>query len=373
MEAEQPDILGFSLTASQWPRAREIARDIKGLLGLPSIAGGLQTTFASDTVLANPGFDYACIGEGEGPLLELLERLEEGDLQGARNIPNIRVRGGPFPALRPPLADLDTLPFVARDLLAEQYGVLHLTTQRGCPFPCTFCAAGSINALYPKYSYQRRRSVPNVLEEIRQLRSLGPLNYLVFLDDTFTLNHHWVQGFCRAYGEEFGIGFSVNARAETVTPNLLSLLAGAGCRHVTYGIESGSPRIRRDVLKRQVDNERLVEVFEWSREAGLLATANYMLGIPGETAADIEQTLDLHHRLAPDDFGYFVFHPYPGTPLYELCRRKGYLPAGHEDRSLEDGESVLTLPDLSRQELADYYQRFAELRSELYRQRYSGP
>jgi anaerobic magnesium-protoporphyrin IX monomethyl ester cyclase len=368
--AERPDILGLSLTTRQWPRALEVARRLKEHLDLPIIAGGLQATFDADRVLGSGAFDFACIGEGEEALLELLDTLAAGADPGKAAIRNIRCRGAPPPPLRPPLG-LDQLPFVARDLLDERHGVLHLSTQRGCPFPCTFCAAGSLRALYPGQRYLRRRSAANVLAEIAHLRETGPLNYLVFLDDTFTLNPPWVEAFCRAYGREFAIGFSINARVETVTPHMLGQLADAGCRHVIYGVESGSPRLRREVLGRPLEDRSILDAFAWTRQAGMLVTANYLLGVPGETPAEIEQTLALHQRLAPDDFGWFVFRPYPGTPLFELCRERGYLPPDPAQPVAED-ESILRLPTLGRDEIAAGCRRFAELRDELYRRRYSG-
>ncbi len=120
--------------------------------------------------------------------------------------------------------------------------------------------------------------------------------------------------------------FSLHARAETMNPKLIAALAAAGCRHVVYGVESGSERIRREVMKRPVTNDRLVEIFERTREAGMLVTANYMLGVPGERPEDLQATLDLHRQLKPTDFGYFVFYPFPGTQLFETCRQQGQLP-----------------------------------------------
>jgi anaerobic magnesium-protoporphyrin IX monomethyl ester cyclase len=370
VRAERPDLLGLSLTTRQWPRALEVARQLKAHLDLPIIAGGLQATFASDQVLADGAFDLACIGEGEEALLELLDSLAAGGDPATTDIPNLRRRGAPPPVLRPPLPELDRLPFVARDLLDERYGVLHLSTQRGCPFPCTFCAAGSIRALYPDAGYLRRRSVENVLAEVRLLRASGPLNYLVFLDDTFSLHPRWIKAFCAAYGREFGIGFSINARAETVTPELLGQLADAGCRHVIYGVESGSPRVRREVLRRPLEDGAFVDAFRWTRDAGMLVTANYLLGLPGESAAEMAQTLALHQRLEPDDFGCFVFRPYPGTPLYDLCREQGLLPADPAQPVAED-RSLLRLPQGHLDEITAAYRRFAELREQLYRSRYS--
>ena len=268
------------------------------------------------------------------------------------------------------MADLDSLPFLARDFLDEPAGVVHVATQRGCPFPCTYCAARTYNELYRDVArYGRRRSHRSVLDELRGLRRAGKLSYVVFLDDTFTLDRPWVEAFCEHYGQELGQPFSLHARAEKVDPDLLERMARAGCFHITYGVESGSERIRRKVMRRPVTNERLEEVFRWTREAGIRVTANYMLGLPEETPEDLEATFALHDRLDPDDFGYFVFYPYPGTRLFQVCRERGYLPEDWMTRPANHRESILSLPELTREDIAQAYDRFTAIRERDWRRR----
>jgi anaerobic magnesium-protoporphyrin IX monomethyl ester cyclase len=256
---------------------------------VPVVAGGLHPTFSGEEVLASPGFDYVCLGEGEEPMADLVAALERGERP---RVANIWARGGPRPLLRKPLEPLDALPFMARDLLDERWGVIHMTTQRGCPFPCTYCAARTYEDLYEGTGdYGRRRSHASVLAE---LEAIGSFNYIIFLDDTFTIHHPWVQAFCDVYGARWRVPFSLHARVETVDRNLLARLASAGCRHIVYGVESGSERVRREVMHRPVTNARFKDVFRWTKEAGILVTANYMLGLPGETKDDLERTLALH-------------------------------------------------------------------------------
>jgi radical SAM superfamily enzyme YgiQ (UPF0313 family) len=131
---------------------------------------------------------------------------------------------------------------------------------------------------------------------------------------------------------------------------------------VVYGVESGSERVRREVMQRHVSDQRLVDSFRWTREAGMLATANYIIGTPGETAADIERTLALHERLAPDDFGCFVFYPYPGTALFRTCLERGLLPPDWAERPANHRTSILRLPDLTPEQIERYYARFTALR-----------
>lgn len=360
-----PDLIGMSLTTRQWQRARFLARLMRERFDIPVIAGGLHPTFAPEVVLNSPGFDYVCLGEGEVPMLELVEALESGG--AVDTIPNIWARGGQRPKLRPPFEPIDQLPFMARDVLDEPPGVIHMATQRGCPFPCTYCAARMFNQLYEDTGqYGRRRSHQNVLAELIGLRDEGKLSYVIYLDDTFTIYRRWVKEFCRVYGERLRVPFSLHARVETVTPEMLRMLADAGCQQITYGVESGSERIRREVMQRGVDNQRFRDVFEWTRDVGIQVTANYMLGLPGETRDDLQQTLDLAEELDVLDFGYFVFYPYPGTQLFHECMQKGYLPQDYLERPANHRESILDLPGLTQQDVGEFYDKFTDLRRRRY-------
>ena len=370
IEKESPDILALSLTTRQWLRACDIVRDIRNTLDIPVIAGGLHPTFAPESVLAAEGFDYVCLGEGEHAMVDLLSVLENGGRVEPDQIPNIWVKGASKPGLRSPIDSLDAIPFMARDLLNEQHGVIHMCTQRGCPFPCTYCSAKAFQDLYNGRYYRRRRTHRNVMEELFEIQKNGSLNYVIFLDDTFTIQKDWVHEFCRIYGREVGVGFSIHARVETVDPEMLKELAKAGCRHIVYGVESGSFRVRRDIMKRPVENQRIVDVFHWTKDAGILATANYMLGLPGETAEDIEQTLTLNEELEPNDFGYFVFYPYPGTQLFEVCRARGFLPENYLKLPANNSHSILNLPNLKQSDIDGYYERFTVAREQLYMKQY---
>jgi len=364
----EPGLLGVSLTTRQWQRARKLIREVRQRVDVPVVTGGLHPTFAPQEVLANPGFDYVCLGEGEEAALELVDALESGrPIAGMRNI---WARGEARPPLRPPFPSLDDLPFMARDLLDEPNGVVHMSTQRGCPFPCTYCGARKFHDLYEGFGqYGRRRSLQNVLDELAQIRARREPHYVIFLDDTFTINHPWVKEFCRAYGKDIGLPFWIHARVETVNERMLHQLAEAGCRHVTYGVESGSYRIRKEVMRRPVKNDRFRDVFRWTREAGITATANYMLGLPEETRDDLQQTLDLAEELEAFDFAYFVFYPYPGTHLFNYCLDKGYLPADYLDREANHRESILSLPTLTQSDITEYYEKFTKLRERMYEDR----
>jgi radical SAM superfamily enzyme YgiQ (UPF0313 family) len=363
VSAAKADLIGVSMTTRQWLRAREVVGAIRDALDVPVIAGGLQATFSPEDILAAPGFDAVCLGEGERPFAQVLEHMSAGHLLQDIEVPNIWVKGGRHPGLQPPIENIEDVPFMARDMLDEHSGVIHMTTQRGCPFPCTYCAARMYDQLYEGIgSYGRRRSVENVITELEQIRAADALHYVIFLDDTFTINHPWVHEFSQVFPERVGVPFSIHARAETMRPDLIEALAKAGCAHVVYGVESGSERIRRDVMKRPVSNDRLVETFERTKAAGIMVTANYMMGLPGETREDLQATIDLHHRLGPLDFGYFVFYPFPGTQLFQTCKQQGILPENWRDLPARHDQSILDLPDLTKEDIANTFAQWTAIR-----------
>jgi anaerobic magnesium-protoporphyrin IX monomethyl ester cyclase len=365
VERRAPGLIGVSITTRQWLRAREVLGGLRRVVDVPVVVGGLHATFSPEEVLRHDGIDHVCLGEGEAALLDLVEALDCHLEIAPGSIANIWTKGCARPRLRNPIEPLDSLPFLARDLLDERWGVRHVTTQRGCPFPCTFCAARMYDKLYSSGDttrYGRRRGHANVLAELAELRSPGPLNYVIFLDDTFTINHRWVREFCKVYAREFAVPFSLNARVETVTQSMLNELAQAGCRHIIYGVESGSERVRREIMQRHAGNDRFREVFRWTRAAGIMVTANYIIGTPGESRAEMEETLALHHELQPVDFGAFVFYPYPGTELFQVCQANGYLPEDYLNRPANHRESILNLPNATQADVAEVYAEWTRVR-----------
>ena len=364
---QTPGLIGVSLTTRQWLRAREVVGGLRKLSNIPVVAGGLHPTFSPEDILAHEGFDYVCLGEGEAALLDLVNALEAGISAADAYIDNIWVRGGARPKLRDPIEPLDSIPFMARDMLDERWGVHHISTQRGCPFPCTYCAARMFDQLYSDgktADYGRRRSHGSVLAELAEIQSRGPLNYVIFLDDTFTIHHSWVREFCKVYKRDFAIPFSLHARVETVNKEILDELAEAGCRHITYGVESGSERVRREIMKRWASNQRFRDVFSWTKEVGIMPTANYIIGTPGETVAEMQETIMLHHELQPVDFGYFVYYPYPGTDLFQTCRENGWLPEDYLTRAANHRQSILNLPNVTKEDIKKIYNAWTAIRAE---------
>nr|MBC7244125.1 radical SAM protein [Chloroflexota bacterium] len=370
-----PDIIAFSATTHQFPYVEKCARWIKeSLPEMLCIAGGPHPTLVPEDVLANSNFDLVCIGEGEYPLLDLVTALQEG--REITNIPNLWLRrDGALVKnpLRPLLANLDELPFADRELfdfeqiLAANDGWVDMMAGRGCPYGCSYCCNPILREKFKGLGrYVRFRSVDNVLSEIRFLTGRYRVKTLNFQDDVFTLDRNWTLQFCRKYEREFDLPFWINTRVERINDEeIVAALARAGCRGVRIGIESGNEKLRAEILKRRMSNDEIRHAFALARRHGLDVYTCNMLGIPGETAEMIQETVDLNRELQPADLQFSVFYPYPMTELYDLAVREGYLIEGESLPSYYERRSILRLPTLTPEELERGYDRFQQLKDEL--------
>jgi len=372
---QAPDVVAFSATTHQYPYVETCARWIKA--NLPqwvTVVGGTHATLAPEQVSANADIDVTCIGEGEYPLLELADALQEG--HAYEDIDNLWVRqNGQVArnALRPLIADLDELPLPDRalfgfgEILAANDGWVDMMAGRGCPYGCSYCCNPALRRRFKGLGqYVRFRSPGNLLAEVRTLASSYPIRTLNFQDDVFTLDREWTMAFCQAYGQEFEFPFWINTRVERINDEeLVAALARAGCRGIRIGLESGNEHLRAEILKRRMSNDEIRQAFGLARQYGLETYTCNMLGIPGETAAMIEETIALNRELEPAGMQFSVFYPYPMTELYDLSKRQGLIAEGQCLSSYYERKSVLNLPTLSQQELEKGYDHFVQLEREL--------
>ncbi|MFO8055909.1 MAG: radical SAM protein [bacterium] len=363
-----PGLVGFSTTSNQYPQAVKYARLLKKAMDVPVIIGGVHASLDPENVISEPSFDMLCVGEGEGAIVDLARALERGE--DCSDIPNLWVRRGEEIIKNEPRRlweDLDSLPFPDREAfdfksILEKQKSASLLSGRGCPFNCAYCANEGLRGLYRgKGSFVRRRSVDNVLEEMDTLAASYEVRKWHFHDDIFTLDRAWVEEFCERYPRKFSVPFDVNVRVETADRDMLSLLRSAGCEWILVGVESGSDRVRREVMGRPMEDARIEELFKHARELGLRTWSFNMVGLPGETEADAAATYELNRRLRPEHMQVSVFNPYPGTRLYEVCKERGVL-TGESRPGYFVPESVLDLPEFPAESIREWHQKLIRLR-----------
>ncbi len=307
-----------------------------------TLVGGPHSSALPERTLNEfPAFDLAVHGEGEGTISEIAARVKEKD--GFKGIPGITRRNGEEIKNEGPrelITDMDSLPIPARDLLdlklyrsASTPGLdatLHygteLFTARGCSYGCIFCAARTIHG-----SKVRFRSAEHVLEEINECVHKYNYNHFTIEDDTFTLKPERLEKLCEAFAR-LGVTWDCDTRVDNVNPDMLKMMAESGCRKVAFGVESGSERILK-LIGKGITLEQVRDAFRYSKEAGLITTAFFMIGShPSETPEEVEMSLKLMKEIKTDLMALAIAVPHPGTRLYTLMRDKGFLFSEHWDK-----------------------------------------
>ena len=341
----EPDLVGLSLVSTFFKLAVSVTDEVKKQGNVPVIWGGVHPTLCPEKSLEHA--DAVCVGEGEGAIMECAAALRDGKDISSLRIPNIWVRanGGLVRTeLRPLLTDLDSLPYknylTPNKFFIEAGRVLDLQkhpdfveiyetmTSRGCPFACTYCANEALRALYRgKGPYVRRRSVDNAIGELKHARELYPnLQLFMFSDDVFTFDHSWVEEFSTRYKAEIGIPFFCYTHPRMAKEQTLRTLREAGLCYVIMGVQSGSPRVRREVFGRDTSQEQILGAAAMMRRLGILVGIDLIGENSYETEADREETLELILDMPkPLQINLYSLGWFPGTSLTGTALEEGVI------------------------------------------------
>ncbi len=340
---------------------RAMARSRKSFPQAFAILGGPHATLNPEACLKEP-VDAVCVGEGEYATLELVQQLEAG--RSPAGIPNLCIKKSDGSIERnqprPFLDDLDSLPFPDRDMwlpwVSNPYSRPSLLVGRGCPFQCTYCCNHALRHV-AEGKYVRLRSPANIVAELESMKKANPYLGEVYLEvETLGVNMAWAFELCGLLRDfnaplKIPVVFGTNLR---VTPNrdynkLFAALGSSNFRFVNIGLESGSERVRREILNRRYSNRDIISAVETAREHGLQVGFYNLIGLPGETRADFAETIRVNRICQPDWFLTAVFFPYPGTKLHETCREMGLLDNGL-DTDLERRRPILDMPGFSKRQ-----------------------
>jgi radical SAM superfamily enzyme YgiQ (UPF0313 family) len=337
-----PDVVAYSVATGQQPYYLALNRTIKAALGgrVFSVFGGPHPTFFPD-MIAEEGVDALCVGEGESAILDLARALEQREDYLA--LPNWWFRRD-GEVIRNPVGpleqELDALPFPDRDLFydkapfSRESGLKHFIVSRGCPYHCAYCYNRAFNALYRgQGKIVRRRSVDNVIQELKWVRARYPMSFVTFLDDLFIWPMTWMEEFAEKYPREIGLPFFCNVRANLVNPELVRLLKEAGCHSVGMGIETGDDDLRDRVLERGMSREQILEAVRTLKAGDIRVITTNMVGLPGASLEIDFKTLGLNAACRPDYANVFLYQPYPRTELGEYAMRNGYVEGTYDDIS----------------------------------------
>src|SRR3989338_2250937 len=353
--AAKADLIGITVMTTFAANVLNLCRQIKKIDPNSKIClGGIHITSTGQEMMAeSKNVDFLAIGEGENTLTELLDALENkinfSEIRGLvyRDKETGRiVKNEP----RPLIQDLDSLPIPDLDLIEnlnfKNYSVVHagnkrvvyILGSRGCPFPCTFCAAYLVHGRKVRF-----RSPKKIVDEIEFNQKKYGISYVGFKDGTFTLNHQWAKEICQEIiGRKLKINFSVNARVDTINEEILKILKKAGCETIGFGIESGSQRIL-DKLMKGTNIAQIKEIFKLVNQYKFFTIPSFMIGNPGETKDDIKKTFELAKSIKATIAGFCPLTAFPGTKIYFDAVADGTLknPKWYLKRNPADPEEFL--------------------------------
>jgi len=339
-----PDVIGFSFMTGNRHWASALAKKLKQEFGKPIIFGGVHPTLFPEDIDFSY-VDYVCIGEGEYPVLELMNRIEKGE--DCSTIKNLWVKRNGTTVknpLRDLIEDFDSLPLPYRGIYYKYAFIRDLPIKRfvsgvGCPYSCTFCHNPLERKIFHgKGRHVRKKSVTRVIEEIRAVKDRFVLKRVHFSDDLFVFDKQWLREFLEAYRKEIRVPFSCNIRIDQVNEEMVKDMHESGCCGMSFGIESGSERIRNKILKKSLKEEDIINNSKIIRSYGIKLIITNLMGLPDETLEDAFKTVELNQRIHADYTRANVLVPYPKTEIVDYAIERGFLPA---DYSIHTFDQVL--------------------------------
>ena len=328
----EPDIVAYSAMSTEIRGFLQINRILKkkSKRKFKSIFGGPHPTFFPE-MIEEEGVDAICRGEGEIALRQYIGYLNSS--VSPDQVGNFLIKDGRRiirNEIQPWIADLDSIPFPDRRIWddIDEFPIEKcIYTTRGCPYHCGYCFNHAYNELYgnPR-PVVRRRSLDNVMMELRQIITAYPDAFVFIHDDSFLHQPvSWLDEFKSRYKTEIGRPFGCNIRPNQLSETKARLLAEAGCRHCYFGLECGDEEIANRILGRQMTNEQILYASRLLKKYGIRMVTNVINALPVQNPVQVDvKSLDLCIECRPD-FAYAnIFFPFPKTRLERYAVENGF-------------------------------------------------
>ncbi|MDY0041865.1 MAG: radical SAM protein [Desulforhabdus sp.] len=363
-----PELLVLSTSTPSIRNDSRIAGQLKTLLpdSFVALVGVHVSAMPHEALNLNRQIDAVVVGEYEQTLAELAESLEAG--QPLVGVAGLVYRSSDddmvLTPVRKVMENLDSIPWVSRTYRkhlnyrnyfysGNRYPVVVFVTSRGCPNKCNFC-------VYPQTITGRKyrtRSVTDAVDEMEFIiREFSPLGEIMFEDDTFNVSKSRTIRFAEEILRRgLKVRWSCNARPDLDLETMI-IMSKAGCRSLLVGFETGSQAVLNGMRKNS-SVQHYTKFMSDTKKAGLLVNGTFMVGTPNETKQTMRETLALAKSLNPDVAQFFPVMIYPGTELYEMYSKKGYLITDNFDNWLNENglhNCVVNLPGLKAKEMVEF-------------------
>jgi len=384
-----PQVVGITANTTQIMAAWRDAELVKSICDAFVVLGGPHPTTLPDESAAKPGVDVVVRSEGEITWLELLSAFEQRlaqdpaanaltatDFQAIAGITCLDEQGAPVsnpdrPTI--PAAELDKMPFPAWHLFSlDLYTNLQPTvdrvegrslpilTSRGCPYRCSYCSQ-----IGPRR--WRARSADSILAEWRWLVQEQGAAEIGVLDDSFNIDRQRVLDVCARLVDE-GLNkvpwIMINGiRANIADEEVLGAMKRAGCIRAAFGVESGNQEILNSVVDKHLTLDQVRAAFKAARAVGMETIGFFIVGLPGETEATMDDTIRFACELDPVVANFSIATPFPGTDMYETVKAQGKILAETwDDFVFFEGKARFEMPglpaELVERKWKEAYRRF---------------
>jgi len=359
----RPKVVAITAITPEIINANQIAKAVKEFdKNIVTLIGGAHVSaLPSQTLKDYPSFDYAVCGEGEQVVANFLEALRKGNKNNVKGLWYKKGRNIKKNQPQKEIENLDDIPFPARhNVNMEKYIPLPgnykrlpstaIITSRGCPYNCRFCN----KVVFSRKT--RLRSADNVLKEIKYCIDSYGISDFRFVDDTLTLNKKRIKKICKdIIKEKQDISWNCYSRVDTIDYDLLKLMKKAGCYHIKYGVESGSPRVL-ELMNKKINLAQAKKTIKLTKRAGIESKVMFMFGVPGETRDDMLKTLKYAKQLSADITTFLIFVPFPGSEFYNQLNKKGLIKDVSWDDYSEHSKYIID-SHINQEEIDDIFKK----------------
>lgn len=348
----RPDVFLLSAMSCDFAHAKGFARMLKERFpGIPVIFGGIHPTLVPEECF--PEADIVVRGEGEETIIEVLDALKNGGMQGLEKVKGIvfeHAGNRVLTQVRQPVQDLDQLacpghlpdgmlavlrgriypvrePYAYKRFAPYQGSLLYALSSRGCFFSCTYCSNSGLTALYGTSRARMRSAGPVVDEIVNEVRNFKDIYYVMFQDDCFMMHSlEWAEDFSARYRKEVGLPFLVKSSPNYIDKDKIACFKSAGLRWVSMGLESASDRVNREVFCRETTASQFINAARLLAQEGIFCQCDLIVGNPYETQQERLDAIDLLSRIPrPVYLRQFPLEAFPGTVLARMAGRDGFI------------------------------------------------
>ena len=385
---KNPQIIAFSAMTFNWGHIRKVISALRDNFNGLILVGGYHAIISPDEIMAEPGVDGVCSGEGEIPLLKIARAYNGKNPVNYDEIEGIIFRNDKCPAEshKTPwvIGNLEDFPYLDYEIFIHENNLdlrhkhlgalspagifsLPVIIGRGCPYKCTYCCNSVVMERFGGVKkFIRRYSVDNAISNIRKLASNYRPQFIEFFDETFTRSRGWTKEFCKRYRDEIGIPYSIMNRIDNLDEETVSIMAESGLKVVFFGLESGYEEFRKKFLNRQMNNDTIVSGAGLLKKHGINILTFNMFGMPYETKESVEKTIELNKIIQPDAAFGFIYQPLPGTKLGNIAYENN-MTLPHPEVEMWDFHSpALDTPELPatyvKEKLEEFRSKFSNTR-----------